>query len=117
MERHTREASDLIVICNQAHGNSFDEQVELHLFYRVALHVWLHGRSHDVMRWIHHHEAGQMVCALRIYPQKISSFIFAVTLPPEFHIPASFFKSECLREFYEILSSLALQIKIERLWS
>ena len=52
----TREASDLIVIDDEAHWNSFDEQIELHLFYNVTLHVGLHCRPHDVMCWVHHHK-------------------------------------------------------------
>ena len=52
----TRESSDLVVIDDQAHWNSFDEQVKLHLFYSNTLHVGLHGRPHDVMCWVNHYK-------------------------------------------------------------
>ena len=64
MERDTREASDLIVIDNQAYRNPFNEHVEPHLFDYVSLHIGLHCRSHDVMCWVKHHKTVQLVRTL-----------------------------------------------------
>ena len=68
MEGDSRELSDHVVVDDQAHWNPSNEKVELHLFDYIALHVGLHCRSHHVVRWVHHHEARQEICALVIDP-------------------------------------------------
>ena len=71
MEGDSCEASDDVVVGNQAHWNLSDEEVELHFFDLVALHVGLHRRPHDVVRRFHHHEPGQLVGTLTIYPKHV----------------------------------------------
>ena len=56
MQGNSGEASDGVVVDYETDWNSFDEEVELHFFDSVALHVGLHGRPHDVVSWFDHHE-------------------------------------------------------------
>ena len=45
----TSEISDAIVINDQANRDLFNEEIELHLLYNIALHVMLHRRSHHIV--------------------------------------------------------------------
>ena len=124
VEGDARESGHDIVIGDEADGDLFDEEVELHLFDLVALHVWLHGRPHQFVSGLNHDETGKLVCARGIDIKNILSS-FLITFPGKFELPLSFFAAKSLRvvlerftffAFDDMLPSLDVYLGVISFW-